>query len=128
MMTPRVLVSAPTVGLMILTECSDWPAGMLPDVAPRVSETPGNKIPASKVRMPVTAPNILVVEDDRETRLLIAKYLRNNACHVTTAALMLHVSDPVQPFLPRIDRGGFCGHRHRPYRLDGRAIPAPTLR
>ena len=30
-------------------------------------------------------PNILVVEDDRETRTLIAKYLRANACHVTTA-------------------------------------------
>jgi two-component system OmpR family response regulator len=31
-------------------------------------------------------PNILVVEDDRETRSLIAKYLRSNACNVTTAA------------------------------------------
>ena len=31
------------------------------------------------------APNILVVEDDRETRSLIAKYLRDNACNVTTA-------------------------------------------
>ena len=31
------------------------------------------------------SPNILVVEDDRETRALIAKYLRTNACHVTTA-------------------------------------------
>src|SRR5450755_4507889 len=30
-------------------------------------------------------PNILVVEDDRETRALIAKYLRSNACNVTTA-------------------------------------------
>ena len=30
-------------------------------------------------------PNILVVEDDRETRALIAKYLRTHACHVTTA-------------------------------------------
>ena len=30
-------------------------------------------------------PNILVVEDDRETRTLIAKYLRTNACNVTTA-------------------------------------------
>ena len=32
------------------------------------------------------APNILVVEDDRETRTLIAKYLRTNACNVATAA------------------------------------------
>jgi two-component system, OmpR family, response regulator len=32
------------------------------------------------------APNILVVEDDRETRNLIAKYLRTNACTVRTAA------------------------------------------
>ena len=31
------------------------------------------------------SPNILVVEDDRETRTLIAKYLRDNACNVTTA-------------------------------------------
>jgi two-component system OmpR family response regulator len=31
-------------------------------------------------------PNILVVEDDRETRTLIAKYLRSNSCNVTTAA------------------------------------------
>ena len=31
-------------------------------------------------------PNILVVEDDRETRSLIAKYLRSNACNVATAA------------------------------------------
>jgi two-component system, OmpR family, response regulator len=33
----------------------------------------------------MTTPNVLVVEDDRETRALIAKYLRNNACNVTTA-------------------------------------------
>jgi two-component system OmpR family response regulator len=32
------------------------------------------------------SPNILVVEDDRETRTLIAKYLRTNSCNVTTAA------------------------------------------
>jgi two-component system OmpR family response regulator len=36
-------------------------------------------------QMPTVPPNILVVEDDRETRTLIAKYLRNNACNVTTA-------------------------------------------
>jgi two-component system OmpR family response regulator len=35
--------------------------------------------------MAQTTPNILVVEDDRETRTLIAKYLRTNSCHVTTA-------------------------------------------
>ena len=35
--------------------------------------------------MASAAPNILVVEDDRETRTLIATYLRANACHVTTA-------------------------------------------
>ncbi|MDB5655409.1 MAG: DNA-binding response regulator [Tardiphaga sp.] len=33
-----------------------------------------------------SSPNILVVEDDRETRTLIAKYLRTNFCNVTTAA------------------------------------------
>jgi len=38
------------------------------------------------VGMASTPPNILVVEDDRETRTLIAKYLRSNACHVTTAS------------------------------------------
>ncbi|MCX7320778.1 MAG: response regulator [Hyphomicrobiales bacterium] len=31
-------------------------------------------------------PHILVVEDDRETRTLIAKYLRANSCNVTVAA------------------------------------------
>ncbi len=31
-------------------------------------------------------PNILVVEDDRETRALIAKYLTANACNVSTAS------------------------------------------
>jgi two-component system OmpR family response regulator len=35
--------------------------------------------------MVTASPNILVVEDDRETRALIAKYLRTNACNVTTA-------------------------------------------
>src|ERR1700737_1989352 len=35
--------------------------------------------------MAIASPNILVVEDDRETRALIAKYLRTNACNVTTA-------------------------------------------
>jgi two-component system OmpR family response regulator len=35
--------------------------------------------------MPQATPHILVVEDDRETRALIAKYLRTNACNVTTA-------------------------------------------
>lgn len=35
--------------------------------------------------MTPASPNILVVEDDRETRALIAKYLRSNACNVATA-------------------------------------------
>src|SRR5215510_838445 len=35
--------------------------------------------------MAQATPNILVVEDDRETRALIAKYLRSNSCNVTTA-------------------------------------------
>src|SRR5712664_3193241 len=35
--------------------------------------------------MVTATPNILVVEDDRETRTLIAKYLRTNGCNVTTA-------------------------------------------
>jgi len=36
--------------------------------------------------MAIPNPNILVVEDDRETRTLIAKYLRNNACNVTAVS------------------------------------------
>jgi len=35
--------------------------------------------------MSTASPHVLVVEDDRETRALIAKYLRTNACNVTTA-------------------------------------------
>jgi two-component system, OmpR family, response regulator len=38
-----------------------------------------------KRAMAQATPNILVVEDDRETRALIAKYLRGNSCNVTTA-------------------------------------------
>lgn len=36
--------------------------------------------------MSTAPPSILVVEDDRETRALIAKYLRANNCNVATAA------------------------------------------
>ncbi|WP_025037903.1 response regulator [Bradyrhizobium sp. DOA9] len=36
--------------------------------------------------MAIQNPNILVVEDDRETRTLIAQYLRNNACNVTAVS------------------------------------------
>src|SRR5262245_49865691 len=36
--------------------------------------------------MAIPSPNILVVEDDRETRTMIAKYLRNNACNVTAVS------------------------------------------
>src|ERR1700743_2921096 len=39
----------------------------------------------SKVRMATASPNILVVEADRETRALIAKYLRGNGCNVAAA-------------------------------------------
>jgi two-component system OmpR family response regulator len=39
-----------------------------------------------KVLMNATSPHILVVEDDRETRTLIAKYLRANDCNVSVAA------------------------------------------
>src|ERR1700743_3096247 len=65
----------------------------------RPAETSGNKNPSpagsnrgqkgrqySRDAMTQASPNILVVEDDRATRVLIAKYLRSNACHVTTAA------------------------------------------
>ena len=65
---------------------------LLPCVARTTPETSGNKNPSpiariigQKVSMAKPSPNILVVEDDRETRTLIAKYLRNNACNVTTA-------------------------------------------
>jgi two-component system OmpR family response regulator len=36
--------------------------------------------------MAIPSPNILIVEDDRETRALITKYLRNNACNVTAVS------------------------------------------
>src|SRR6204780_5732862 len=35
--------------------------------------------------MATASPNILVVDDDRETRSLIAKYLRGNSCNVPVA-------------------------------------------
>src|SRR5258705_11716439 len=43
------------------------------------------RISRKDLRMATASPNILVVEDDRETRALIAKYQRTNACNVTTA-------------------------------------------
>ncbi|SHH37517.1 Response regulator receiver domain-containing protein [Bradyrhizobium erythrophlei] len=46
------------------------------------AETPES---LTKIRMAMATPNILVVEDDRKTRALIAKYLRTNSCYVTTA-------------------------------------------
>jgi two-component system OmpR family response regulator len=40
----------------------------------------------AKWELMAAVPSILVVEDDRETRSLIAKYLRTNGCHVSAAA------------------------------------------
>src|SRR3977135_706906 len=77
---------------MILTRPFYCRAGMLPRIARLEPEILRNKnsSPVSqnlrqKVRMATASPNILVVEDDRETRTLIAKYLRTNACNVTKA-------------------------------------------
>src|SRR5580704_12246037 len=63
----------------------------LPGITGGPSETSGNKNPSQlsanhrqKDLMTQASPHILVVEDDRETRNLIAKYLRTNACNVTT--------------------------------------------
>src|SRR5258708_37378960 len=77
---------------MVLTRPFHRAPGLLPPVARTASETSGNKNLSpiatnlgQKVGMAQAAPNILVVENDRETRTLIAKYLRNNACNVTTA-------------------------------------------
>src|SRR6266571_4436031 len=82
---------ATTVRLMVLTRPFHRPPRLLPRIARVHLETSGNKNPSpappnhrQKAGM-AQAPNILVVEDDRETRTLIAKYLRNNACNVTTA-------------------------------------------
>src|SRR6266496_141970 len=81
----------PTVGLTTLTRPFRRLAGVLRRVAGVALETSGNKNPSRappnhrQEFMAQPPPNILVVEDDRETRTLIAKYLRNNACNVTTA-------------------------------------------
>ena len=81
------------VGLTTLTRSFRPPPGLLPGVARIIRKHPETKILRAhgpnhrqKVGMAQAIPNILVVEDDRETRSLIAKYLRNNACNVTTAA------------------------------------------
>src|SRR3954449_12207964 len=86
------LEHASTVGLWVLTRSFRPPPGLLPGVARSHPETSGNKNPSrarpnhrQKIGMAQAIPNILVVEDDRETRALIARYLRSNACNVTTA-------------------------------------------
>src|SRR6266571_1252815 len=83
---------ATTVRLMVLTRPFHRPPRLLPRIARVHLETSGNKNPSpappnhrQKAGM-AQAPNILVVEDDRKTRTLIAKYLRTNACNVTTAS------------------------------------------
>src|ERR1700752_1126448 len=85
-------LNASTLGLTMLTRPFARSPGSLPSVAIELSETSGNKnlrpvrrIVDKRGRMAQATPNILVVEDDRATRALIAKYLRSNACHVTTA-------------------------------------------
>src|SRR5712671_5862070 len=77
---------------MILTRSFRPSPHLLPGIARGNLETLRNKNPSrappnhrQKVDMATASPNILVVEDDRETRALIAKYLRTNACNVTTA-------------------------------------------
>jgi len=62
-------------------------------VAGRTSETIRNKKPAEtpsnqgqSFGTMTASPSILVVEDDRETRALIARYLKTNAFQVATAA------------------------------------------
>ena len=78
---------------MTLTRPFCRPAALLPACCPEpTSETLRNKNPSparpnhrQRIGMATASPNILVVEDDRETRALIAKYLRTNACNVTTA-------------------------------------------
>src|SRR6185437_16076144 len=79
-------------GLIMLTGPSCCPVRALRRVAERTLEIsrnknrpPGSSESSSKVCMLSSPPNILVVEDDRETRTLIAKYLRTNGCNVTAA-------------------------------------------
>src|SRR6185437_6146441 len=85
---PWLVNSTRTLWLMPLTA----PLRGLPCITTGRSETFRNKNPSpeaanhrQKGAMAQASPHILVVEDDRETRNLIAKYLRTNACNVTTA-------------------------------------------
>jgi len=58
------------------------------------------------------SPNILLWKTDRETLALIAKYLRTNACNVTTATgrdakwARAMGRPPRRPFDPRRDAAG----------------------
>ena len=91
-MAPKVLVTTLTVRLMVLTRsfiarpacCADVAKRDVRNIAKQKSFAGCPESP-TKVHMAMASPNILVVEDDRETRALIAKYLRTNACNVTTA-------------------------------------------
>ena len=91
-MAPKVLEGRPEVTVNGLNEVF---LSTLRDVAPccegdirniaKQKSFAGCPESPTKVHMATASPNILVVEDDRETRALIAKYLRTNACNVTTA-------------------------------------------
>src|SRR6185437_6215035 len=85
---PWLVNSTRTLWLMPLTA----PLRGLPGITTGPSATFRNKKPSlcganhrQKGPMAQTSPHILVVEDDRETRYLIAKYPRANSCNVTTA-------------------------------------------
>src|SRR5258708_32135754 len=92
MMAPWVVARHGDDEVEDLTRPFYCPIGMLPAVSSRglrnittqkcFADRPES---STKVHMAPASPNILVVEDDRETRALSAKYLRSNACHVTTA-------------------------------------------
>ena len=87
-MVPKVLALRRDVKVNVVNELFSFRRG---SVAPCCVDRTRNirkqiyrrlpQISGKGLRMATAASNILVVEDDRETRALIAKYLRGNACN-----------------------------------------------
>src|ERR1700722_5376513 len=88
MMTPKVLARCLDVKVNGLNEVfllHDWRVASCWGAKVRNIPKKKSSVLESRTRlcMATASPNILVVDDDRETRALVAKYLPGHSCKVT---------------------------------------------